>query len=153
MKKLSAGILLYRKEEAGIKVFLGHPGGPYFVRKDEGVWSIPKGEYEESEEPYQAALREFREEIGQDVTGEGIELTPVKRKDGKVIRAWAVEGDADAKRVTSDHFEIEWPPRSGKRQSFPEIDRAGWFSLEEAKRKLGPPQDAFIDELRERLGL
>ncbi|MEA2701341.1 MAG: hypothetical protein QOE22_50 [Candidatus Parcubacteria bacterium] len=153
MTKQSAGILLYRKAGEGIEVFVAHPGGPFFAKKDEGVWSVPKGEYEDDEEPLAAALREFEEEIGQKSPREGFELTSVRRKDGKVVRAWAIEGDADPAAVQSNEFEMEWPPRTGRKQSFPEIDRADWFTPEEAKKKLYPYQASLVDELLERLGL
>lgn len=151
MKKESAGILLYRRKGTGIEIFIAHPGGPFFVRKDEGVWSIPKGIIDEGEDRFTAALREFKEETGQDSPTDGFELTPVHRKDGKTIYAWAIEGDADPAKIESNRFELEWPPRSGKKIEIPEIDRADWFTPEEAKKKLHPPQQAFVDELLARL--
>lgn len=153
MKLQSAGVLLYRMRGDGIEVFIAHHGGPYHANKDDGHWTIPKGLVDPGESAYDAALREFKEEIGQEVFGEGIELTPVERKDGKTIHAWAIEGDADPEKVVSNTCEIEWPPRSGKRIAVPEVDRAAWFTPEEAKRKLQPAQRAFVDELLARLGL
>src|SRR3989344_9531404 len=151
MAKLSAGIFVYRRGENGLEVFIAHSGGPFFAKKDEGAWSVPKGEYDEGEDAYEAAHREFREEIGQEINGEAIELAPVTQKGGKIVRAWAIEGDIDPTQVKSNEFEMEWPTRSGKKQSFPEIDRAEWFSPEEAKKKVRPAQAAFIDELVSRL--
>jgi predicted NUDIX family NTP pyrophosphohydrolase len=151
MKKLSAGILLYRKRGDNIEVFLGHPGGPFFAKKDNGFWSLPKGEYEDGEEPYDAAVREFREETGHDVSGEAIPLGSVTRKSGKVIQAWGVEGDADPEKVVSNMVELDWPPRSGKKMLVPEIDRAEWFHIEEARVKLESVQTPFIDRLLEHL--
>ena len=147
MLKQSAGILLYRMTDNLLQVFLVHPGGPYFRKKDDGAWSIPKGEYLDDEEPLVAAQREFAEEVGQPVTGNFIKLTPVKQKSGKVVHAWAVEGNVDHTNIVSNLFEIEWPPRSGKKARFPEIDRAGWFDLETAKVKIIPGQVGLIEEL------
>ncbi|ASU35258.1 NUDIX domain-containing protein [Mucilaginibacter xinganensis] len=148
MPNQSAGILLYRKTSNAVELFLVHPGGPFFKNKDMGVWSIPKGEFLDDEAALTAAKREFEEETGQPV-GEGkfIPLTPVKLKSGKRVFAWAMEGNIDHNIITSNFFEIEWPPKSGKKQSFPEVDRAGWFDLEEAKLKINGAQAAFIDEL------
>lgn len=129
------------------QVFLVHPGGPFFRKKDEGAWSVPKGEYVDGEEPLTAAQREFEEETGQTIRGNFIKLQPVKQKSGKVVQAWAVEGDIDHEAIKSNLFEIEWPPKSGKRASFPEIDRAGWFTLEIAKQKIIPGQVGLIQEL------
>jgi predicted NUDIX family NTP pyrophosphohydrolase len=147
MSNQSAGILLYRKISDELQVFLVHPGGPFFKNKDAGAWSIPKGEFLSDEEPLSAAKREFQEETGQKVNGNFIELKPVRLKSGKTVHAWAVEGDINHETITSNLFEIEWPPKSGKKQSFPEIDKAGWFTLDEAKIKLNPAQGGFIDEL------
>jgi predicted NUDIX family NTP pyrophosphohydrolase len=134
-------------------VLLVHPGGPFWAKRDDGAWSIPKGEYEEGEEPLAAALREFEEELGSalDVVGELIELGDVRQKNRKVVTAWAAEGDVDASAVRSNTFEMEWPPRSGRRQAFPEIDRAEWFPLARAREKLIEAQAAFVDRLEERL--
>ncbi|MES2107180.1 MAG: NUDIX domain-containing protein [Bacteroidota bacterium] len=147
MSNQSAGILLYRKINDDLQVFLVHPGGPFFKNKDEGAWSIPKGEFLADEEPLAAAKREFKEETGQAVDGNFIELKPVRLKSGKTVHAWAIKGDINHETITSNLFEMEWPPKSGRKQSFPEIDRAGWFVVEEAKLKLNAAQAAFIDEL------
>jgi predicted NUDIX family NTP pyrophosphohydrolase len=147
MLKQSAGILLYRMTDKQPQVFLVHPGGPFFRKKDEGAWSVPKGEYVDGEEPLTAAQREFEEETGQTIRGNFIKLQPVKQKSGKVVQAWAIEGDIDHEAIKSNLFEIEWPPKSGKTASFPEIDRAGWFTLEIAKQKIIPGQVGLIQEL------
>jgi predicted NUDIX family NTP pyrophosphohydrolase len=147
MPKQSAGILLYRMTENQPQVFLVHPGGPFFRKKDEGAWSIPKGEYVDGEEPLAAAQREFEEETGQTISGNFVKLQPVKQKSGKVVQAWAIEGDIDHNAIISNLFEIEWPPKSGKRVSFPEIDRAGWFTIDIAKQKIIPGQLGLIEEL------
>ncbi len=152
MTKTSAGILLYRKNQSVLQVFLIHPGGPFFARKDEGVWSIPKGLLDPGEDPLAAALREFREETGCTPGGEFRPLSPVQQKGGKTVLAWTAEGDCDAEKITSNSFELEWPPRSGRLQTFPEADRAGWFTIEEAKRKINPAQIALLDELIRILG-
>jgi predicted NUDIX family NTP pyrophosphohydrolase len=147
MPKQSAGILLFRKTTSQLQVFLVHPGGPFFKNKDLGAWSIPKGEFLDDEDALVAAMREFGEETGQSINGDFIPLKPVKLKSGKKIFAWAIEGDIDHEVVVSNLFEMEWPPKSGKQQSFPEIDRAGWFDIETAKTKINAAQGAFIDEL------
>lgn len=153
MAKRSAGILLYRVAGGAPEVLLVHPGGPYWARKDAGAWSIPKGEYEDGEDPQSCALREFEEETGVELPpGELAELGSVKQKSGKVVTAWAAEGDLDAGAVTSNTFTMEWPPRSGTTAEFPEIDRAGWFEIETAREKLVPAQTEFLDRLLERLG-
>jgi predicted NUDIX family NTP pyrophosphohydrolase len=149
----SAGILLYRVAGGAPEVLLVHPGGPYWARKDAGAWSIPKGEHEDGEDPQSCALREFEEETGVELPpGELAELGSVKQKSGKVVTAWAAEGDLDADAVTSNTFTMEWPPRSGTTAEFPEIDRAGWFEIETAREKLVPAQTEFLDRLLERLG-
>jgi predicted NUDIX family NTP pyrophosphohydrolase len=145
--KQSAGILLYRKLENDLQVFLVHPGGPFFKNKDAGAWSIPKGEFLDDEEPLAAAKREFSEETGQPIDGNFIELGSVKLKSGKIVHAWAVEGDIDHETIVSNTFEIEWPPRSGKKINVPEIDRAGWFKLDIARQKINEAQATFIDKL------
>lgn len=145
--RTSAGILLYRKGANGPEVFLVHPGGPFWKNKDAGAWSIPKGEYGEDEEALNAAQREFHEETGQKVSGPFLELTPVKQKSGKLVRAWAAEGDINAQEIVSNTFKAEWPYRSGKWHEFPEVDRADWFAPEEARQKINPAQAALIDEL------
>jgi predicted NUDIX family NTP pyrophosphohydrolase len=147
MAKQSAGILLYRIVDGQLQVFLVHPGGPFFKNKDDGSWSIPKGEFADDENSLDAAKREFLEETGQSINGNFIELTAIRQKGGKTVHAWAVEGDIDHKTIASNTFEIEWPPRSGKKQMFPEIDRAGWFDVETAKMKINSAQAAFIDHL------
>jgi predicted NUDIX family NTP pyrophosphohydrolase len=147
-KKQSAGILLYRLRDSSAEVFLVHPGGPFWMKKDAGAWSIPKGEFEQDEDPLAAARREFREETGFDVEGEFVALDPVRQAGGKVVRAWAVQGDCDPASIRSNLFTMEWPPRSGKRQEFPEVDRAGWFGLEAAKEKILKGQLALLEGLR-----
>lgn len=151
MSQKSAGILLYRIQNSRIEVFLVHPGGPYWSKKDDGAWSIPKGEFDENEEPLAAAKREFQEETGIQLSGEFIQLNPVKQKGGKMVYAWAVKGDIDPAKVKSNSFEIEWPPRSGKMKSFPEIDKAAWFPLSEAQKKIIEAQSALIKELESKI--
>ena len=152
MAKRSAGILLYRLGSGGPEVLLVHPGGPFWARRDAGVWSIPKGEYEDGDDPLACALREFEEETGSTLPpGELVELDDVKQKGGKVVTAWAAEGDLDADAVRSNSFTMEWPPRSGRTAEFPEVDRAGWFCIDEAREKLNPAQAEFLDRLVERL--
>lgn len=150
-RKLSAGILMYRKGERGIEVLLVHPGGPFWAKKDDGAWSIPKGEYAEGEDPFAVAKREFYEETGSAVSGPCVELSPAKQPSGKLIKAWAVEGDIDAASVRSNSFSMEWPPKSGRVQSFPEVDRALWCELQLARTKLLPGQRVLLDELEQRL--
>lgn len=147
MGKQSAGILLYRRTAGVLQVFLVHPGGPFFKKKDTGAWSIPKGEISDNEEPLAAAKREFFEETGQQVDGRFIKLGPVTLKSGKTVYAWAVEGDIDHETIFSNLFEMEWPPKSGKKQSFPEIDKAAWFNCDEARLKINPAQAALIESL------
>lgn len=130
-----------------MQVFLVHPGGPFFKNKDLGAWSIPKGEFLDDADALAAAKREFEEETGKAIGGDFIELKPVRQKSGKTVHAWAVEGDINHETINSNLFEMEWPPKSGKKQSFPEIDRAGWFEVAEAKLKINGAQAAFIDEL------
>jgi predicted NUDIX family NTP pyrophosphohydrolase len=149
MPKKSAGLLMFRRREGFIEVFLVHPGGPFWARKDEGAWSIPKGEYAPGEDPLEAAKREFQEETGFHAAGEFLPLTPRKQPSGKIISAWALEGDGDASAIQSNKFSMEWPPRSGKQQEFPEVDRAGWFSIPAAKAKILKGQMPFLDELNE----
>lgn len=151
-KKLSAGIVLYRKRDTGPEVLLVHPGGPFWARKDEGSWSIPKGEYVEGEDPLTVAKREFYEETGSELGGPYVELTPAKQPSGKMIMAWAVEGDLDAASIRSNSFSMEWPPKSGRVQSFPEVDRALWCDLPLARKKLLPGQRVLLDELEQRMG-
>jgi predicted NUDIX family NTP pyrophosphohydrolase len=144
----SAGILLYKYINKVLLVFLIHPGGPFWAKKDVGAWSIPKGEFDVDEEPFLAAVREFKEETGQTPSiVNAIKLTPVRQKSGKIVHAWAVEGDVDAANIVSNEIEIEWPPRSGKKITIPEVDRGEWFSIDEAKEKINPAQVKIIDEL------
>ena len=152
MAKRSAGILLYRVVDDGPEVLLVHPGGPFWARRDAGAWSIPKGEYEEGDDPRGCALREFREETGSELPrGELIDLGSVEQKGGKLVSAWAAEGDLDADAVSSNTFTMEWPPRSGRRAEFPEIDRAGWFGVGAAREKMVAAQAEFLDRLLERV--
>jgi predicted NUDIX family NTP pyrophosphohydrolase len=151
MPQTSAGLLMYRLKEGQLRVLLAHPGGPFFKSKDEGAWSIPKGVIDANEEPLAAACREFSEEIGIFPEGPFLELTPVKQKGGKTVHAWAFEGDCDPAAITSNVFAIEWPPRSGRMVEFPEIDRAEFFDLDQAKRKINPAQAALVHELAERI--
>ena len=147
MPKTSAGILFYRFQQNKLQVLLVHPGGPYWIKKDIGAWSIPKGEAGADEELPEAAIRETEEETGIKARGKLIALTPVKQKSGKIIYAWALQGNFDASAIKSNTFEIEWPPKSGKKKLFPEIDKAAWFSIEEAKNKIVPGQIPFVTEL------
>ena len=148
VQKRSAGILLYRRHEALVEVLLVHPGGPFWSKKDEGAWFVPKGELEGDEEPLAAARREFREELGTEAPAlEALSLGTVKNKSSKLIYAWALEGDLNTESVKSNTFELEWPPRSGRMQRFPEIDRAGWFGLDAAREKLLKGQLPFLDAL------
>jgi predicted NUDIX family NTP pyrophosphohydrolase len=150
--KVSAGILLFRRA-VDLEVLLVHPGGPFWARKDDGAWSIPKGEHEPAEDPLAAARREFAEELGSPAPpGEPIELGGVTLTSGKVVTAWTIEGDFDAASAVSNTFELVWPPRSGRVQSFPEVDRAEWFSVALARRKLNPAQVPFLDRLQAHLG-
>jgi predicted NUDIX family NTP pyrophosphohydrolase len=146
-KKLSAGILLYRMNGREIQVFLVHPGGPFWAGKDDGAWSLPKGEYGEGDDPLATARREFSEETGSQVTGLFHPLSPVRLPSGKLVSAWVVEGDLDASTVKSNTFSLEWPPHSGKTQEFPEVDRGAWFDIATARTKLQPGQAAFLDQL------
>jgi predicted NUDIX family NTP pyrophosphohydrolase len=146
MAKQSAGLLLYRRRGAAVEVFLVHPGGPFWRNKDEGAWSIPKGEFGDDEDALDTAKRELLEETGHSVDGEFVPLSPVKQRGGKVVHAWLVEADIDAAKVKSNTFLMEWPPRSGKLQSFPEVDRAGWFDFAEARLKVLESQRPLLDE-------
>ena len=145
-KKFSAGLLLYRRR-GELEVFLVHPGGPYWAKKDLGAWSLPKGEFEEGEEPLEAAKREFTEETGCFIEGEFRRFDPLKQRSGKIIHAWAVEADCDAAQIRSNLFSLEWPPKSGRQQQFPEIDRAAWFNIAEARKRIVPGQVGFLDQL------
>lgn len=147
MSKRSAGLLVYRKCEGALEVFLVHPGGPFWAKKDLGAWSIPKGEYLEDEEPLEAARREFQEETGFAVRGDCVALGSVTQASGKVVSAWACEGDFDAAKLVSNTCEIEWPPRSGRRITIPEVDRGGWFSIAAAKEHILDGQRPFLEKL------
>jgi len=152
--KRSAGILLYRRNGGEPQFLLVHPGGPYWAKRDEGAWSIPKGEVEPGEETRACALRELREELGpapELALEQLIEIGQVKQKSGKTVAAWAAEGEFDPEALDSITFEMEWPPRSGKEREFPEVDRAGWFGAEQAREKILPAQAPFIDRLLEHL--
>ncbi|MEM1972073.1 MAG: NUDIX domain-containing protein [Nitrososphaerota archaeon] len=151
MRRHSAGILLYRRKSGRIEVLLVHPGGPFWMGKEDGAWSIPKGIIEEDENPLEAAKREFKEETGFEVDGEFIDLGEVRLSSGKTIRVWALEGDIDAEKIISNRFSMEWPKGSGRTQEFPEVDRAAWFSLEEAARKIHQGQRGLLDRLRQTL--
>ncbi len=143
----SAGILLYRFSNKTIEFFLVHPGGPFWKNKDEGAWSIPKGEFSDNEDPLSAAIREFREETGHECEGTFLPLSPAKLKSGKIIFAWALNMDIDEKNITSNEFDLEWPPRSGKYIRIPEIDKGGWFDETVAVKKINPAQANLIREL------
>ena len=148
MPKRSAGILLYRARQGAVEVLLVHPGGPFWAKRDLGAWSIPKGEYEQGEDPLACALREFREETGHEPPRDGLlELGSIRQRGGKVLAAWAAEGDLDPEAIASGGFTMEWPPRSGNRREFPEVDRAGWFDPETARRKLLDAQAELVDRL------
>jgi predicted NUDIX family NTP pyrophosphohydrolase len=146
MGKQSAGLLLFRRKKE-LEIMLVHPGGPFWKNKDEGAWSIPKGEFSDEEDALEAAKREFREETGFEIDGKFLSLQPIKQKSGKWVLAWAVEKDLDVSTIESNLFEMEWPPRSGKTQKFPEIDKAAWFELTEAKQKINSAQASLIDQL------
>jgi len=150
MSKQSSGILLYRRKNDRLEFLLVHPGGPFWKKKDAGAWSIPKGEFDD-EDALQAAKREFKEEIGLPIEGQVVALEPQKQKGGKLVYAWALEGDLDPRNIKSNTFEMEWPPKSGKKQQFPEIDRAEWFPAPTALQKINQGQAAFIQELIEKL--
>src|SRR5579871_3691485 len=147
MPRISAGLLTYRVRDGKLQVLLAHPGGPFFKNKDDGAWTIPKGEPDVGEEMLATAKREFQEETGLKPTGSFIALTPVTQKGGKIVHAWAFEGDCDPKAIVSNTFSMEWPPRSGRQMEFPEIDRADFFDPVTAKRKIKFAQAALIEEL------
>ena len=151
MPRESAGILLFRRRDGRIEVFLVHPGGPFWRNKDKGAWSIPKGEVQPGEDPLEAAKREVREETGLELDGEFLELAPRRQPGGKLVRVWALEGDWDPADIASNTFSMEWPPKSGRLQEFPEVDRAAWFDLPTAREKIHQGQIGFLDELAERL--
>ena len=148
MAKKSAGLLLYRQPDKSVEVFLVHPGGPFWIRKDDGAWSIPKGEFADGEDTLEAAKREFKEETGFDVEGEFEAMLPIKQSGGKLVYAWAVQGDMDASAIRSNSFSMEWPPGSGQIQDFPEVDRGSWFDLNSAKRKILKSQLEFLEQLQ-----
>jgi predicted NUDIX family NTP pyrophosphohydrolase len=148
MAKKSAGLIMWRRRGPLLEVLLVHPGGPFWKGKDLGAWSIPKGEYLPEEDPLWAATREFEEETGFKPSGRFLKLTPVTQPSGKIICAWAFEGDGDPTTIKSNTFSTEWPPRSGRQQKFPEVDRAAWFELEEAKQKIQKGQVALLDEFQ-----
>ena len=152
MAKRSAGLLMFRWREDALEVFLVHPGGPFWAKKDLGAWSIPKGEYSEGEDALTAARREFQEETGMAPAGEPIPLKDIRQPSGKIVKAWALEGDCDASKARSNMFSLEWPPKSGRTQEFPEIDRGEWFSIEAARTKLLKGQVGFLVELAAKLG-
>lgn len=148
MVKQSAGLLLFRRRESGLDVFLVHPGGPFWAKKDAGAWSIPKGEFLDGEDPLAAAQRELTEETGWRAAGAFLPLGSIRQSGGKTVQAWALEQDGDAAAIVSNTFEIEWPPRSGRKATFPEVDRAGWFPLEAAAAKINASQAEFLQRLR-----
>jgi len=150
MPKLSAGILVYRIKNKAIEVFLCHPGGPFYKNKDNAVWTIPKGEFDEKEEPFAAAKREFKEETGQEIRGDFIPMRPIKYKDGKkIVYTWAVKGDIDPIDIKSNTFSLEWPPKSGKFIEVPEVDRGDWFTIDIAKLKILSSLSPLLEELVE----
>ena len=151
MPKHSAGILLFRRTRGLLEVLLAHPGGPLWKNKDEGSWSIPKGEYGDDEDPLTAARREFLEETGVAVAGEFIPLGEIRQRSGKIVTAWALERDLDPAAIHSNTFSLIWPPRSGKLQEFPEIDRVEWFSFDAARSKINPAQAELLDRLEHHL--
>jgi predicted NUDIX family NTP pyrophosphohydrolase len=146
MERKSAGLLMYRRRDRDVEVLLIHPGGPFWARKDEGAWSIPKGEFTD-EEPLDAAKREFQEETGFPVGGDFLPLAPIQQAGGKTVYAWAVAGDCDAEAIRSNTFTMEWPPHSGRWKTYPEADRAAWFSLPRAREKILKSQQPLLDEL------
>lgn len=147
----SAGLLLFRATDDTVEVLLVHPGGPFWRGKDDGAWSIPKGGVGPGEDPLEAARREFTEETGGTATGDFIALQPRRQSSGKIVLAWAIRADFDPAQLTSNTFSLEWPPRSGRQQQFPEVDRAAWFAMDEARRKILKGQAPFLDELERRL--
>lgn len=152
MPQISAGLLMYRTRSDQWEVLLVHPGGPFFKNKDLGAWSIPKGEVEPDEDYLACAQREFTEELGFQAAGNFLALTPIKQKGGKIVHAWAIQGDCDLSQFASNTFTLEWPPRSGQHQTFPEVDRADYFPLDIAKQKINAAQVKLIEELEEVLG-
>ena len=157
MPKTSAGILLYRHYKQDIEVFLVHPGGPFYRKRDLGIWSIPKGEYTEEENPFDAAKREFKEETGFDLTEteklKAMYLQPIKLQSGKILSAWAIEKDVNPEELISNNFILEWPPKTGKISEFPEVDKGAWLTIPEAKEKIGQSQIPILNQLVEKLGI
>ena len=151
MAKRSAGLLMFRKKGGELEVFLVHPGGPFWAAKDAGAWTVPKGEYVDGEEPLDAAKREFTEETGFEAAGEFIDLGTVRQTSGKIVNAWAFEGDCDPGKLVSNFCEIEWPMRSGKKIEIPEVDRGAWFTVAEARGRILKSQEAFLDVLGEKV--
>ena len=146
----SAGLIVFRERDGAIEVLLGHMGGPFWARRDDGAWSIPKGELEQGEAPAAAALREFQEELGRPPPdGPLLQLGEIRQRAGKVVIGFAVAGDFDPEQIEPGTFELQWPPRSGRMQSFPEVDRVAWFALEDARRKVVPGQIALLERLAE----
>jgi len=152
-RKTSAGIVLYRITSGTLEILLVHPGGPFWAKKDAGAWSIPKGEFEEGADALEAARREFFEETGSPVEGAFTELTPLRQPGGKLVFAWALQGDLDATSIKSNLFSMHWPPRSGELREFPEVDKAEWFAVAQALAKLHPGQHGFVAELQAKLGI
>jgi predicted NUDIX family NTP pyrophosphohydrolase len=147
MPKTSAGILFYRIQKNELEVLLVHPGGPFWSKKDEGVWSVPKGEVELNEDLLEAARREVKEELGIEPEGKPIAMNPLKQKGGKLIHCWALRQNLDPAKIISNFFELEWPPKSGLKKQFPEVDRAAWFDIPSARNKILPGQASFLDDL------
>jgi predicted NUDIX family NTP pyrophosphohydrolase len=152
MPKKTAGLLLFRDTSGYLEVLLVHPGGPFWAKQDDGAWSIPKGQFEDDEDALAAARREFEEETGSAPSGDVLPLEPVRQSGGKVVYAWALRGDFDPGTLKSNTFTMEWPPKSGRQLEFPEVDRAAWFVIEEAERKILRGQAALLRQLREKLG-
>jgi predicted NUDIX family NTP pyrophosphohydrolase len=150
MPKTSAGLLPYRRRDERLEVFLVHPGGPFWMHKDTHAWSVAKGEVEQDEDLLRAAHREFLEETGLTLAGPGFRLAPLRQNAGKLVHAWAIEADIDPAAIRSNFFQLEWPPRSGQLREFPEVDRAGWFALAEARSKIHKGQVGFLNELQRR---
>jgi predicted NUDIX family NTP pyrophosphohydrolase len=148
----SAGLMMYRRRRDGLEVFLVHPGGPFFAKKDLGAWGVPKGEYLDDEQPLEAAIREFKEETGFGVTDDFISLGWIQQAGGKIVTAWAFEGDCDPSKLVSSSCEVEWPKRSGRKIEIPEVDRGEWFSIEEARERIKSTQEPFLDRLLLALG-
>jgi predicted NUDIX family NTP pyrophosphohydrolase len=151
MPKVSSGLLMYRVREGALEFLLVHPGGPFWKNKDAGAWTIPKGEVQYGEDLLVAARREFQEELGIEPNGSFDELKPVKQKGGKVVHAWAIQGDCDPEKCRSNLFRMEWPLGSGKQAEFPEVDKAAWFGMQKAREKINPAQIAFLDKIQDSL--